>query len=81
MNMASELVDPQHVSRYTLIDIRSLDSEPLLQSPWIANNILASDPFARSKSGGEAASCSNRYTGARSEESCHRTISHLGGSA
>jgi len=41
MNMDSELVGPQHVCRYTLIDIRSLDSEPLLQSSWLADNIIA----------------------------------------
>lgn len=33
MNMASELVEPQHVCRYMLINVRSLDFELLLQSP------------------------------------------------
>jgi len=41
MNMASELAGSHHVCRYTLIDIRSLDSEPFLQSPWLADNIVA----------------------------------------
>ena len=41
MNMASELAGPQHVCRYTLVDIRSLDSEPFLRSPWLADNIIA----------------------------------------
>ena len=41
MNMTSELVGPQFAFRYKLMDIRSLDSEPLLQSPWIADNIMA----------------------------------------
>ena len=41
MNMASELVGPQHVCRHTLVAVRSPDSEPLLQSPWPADNIMA----------------------------------------
>ncbi|MGA8595596.1 MAG: DUF4351 domain-containing protein [Bryobacteraceae bacterium] len=41
MRMPSELAGPQHVCRYTIIDIRSLDSEPLLHSPFPADNVIA----------------------------------------
>ena len=41
MNMASELAGPHHICRYTLTDVRSLDSEGLLQSPLAADNVLA----------------------------------------
>ena len=41
MRMASALVGPQHVCRYTIVDIRDLDSEVLLNSPFIADNVMA----------------------------------------
>jgi hypothetical protein len=41
MKMASELIGPQLTFHYALIDINSLDSEPLLQSSLIADNLLA----------------------------------------
>jgi predicted transposase YdaD len=41
MKMASELAGPNHVCRYTIIDIRSFDEEILLNSPFAADNVLA----------------------------------------
>ena len=39
--MASELAGPNHVCRYTIIDIRNFDEEILLNSPFAADNLLA----------------------------------------
>jgi len=41
MRMPSELAGPNHVCRYTIIDIRKLDEEILLKSPFAADNIMA----------------------------------------
>ena len=41
MKIASELVGPDHTCRYTVVDIRTLDSEPLLSSPLPADNVIA----------------------------------------
>jgi predicted transposase YdaD len=41
MNMPSELRGPNHLCRYTLIDIREFDEETLLNSPFAADNVLA----------------------------------------
>jgi hypothetical protein len=39
--MASELAGPNHVCRYTIIDIRNFDEEILLNRPFAADNLLA----------------------------------------
>ena len=41
MNMASVLIGPNHVCRYKIIDIRLLDEEMLLNSPFAGDNVLA----------------------------------------
>ncbi len=41
VKMASELAGPNHVCRYTIIDIRNFDEEILLNSPFAADNLLA----------------------------------------
>jgi hypothetical protein len=41
MRMPSELVGPNHVCRYEIIDIRSIDEQILLNSPFLSDNILA----------------------------------------
>ena len=41
LRMASELAGPDHFCRYTIVDIRALDSEPLLNSPFPADNVMA----------------------------------------
>jgi predicted transposase YdaD len=41
LTMASELAGPNHICRYTIIDIRDFDEEILLNSPFEADNILA----------------------------------------
>jgi predicted transposase YdaD len=41
MRMSAELVGTNHVCRYTLVDIRTLDEETLLESPFAADNIIA----------------------------------------
>jgi predicted transposase YdaD len=41
MTMPSALIGPDHVCRYKIIDIRLLDEEMLLDSPFAADNIIA----------------------------------------
>jgi predicted transposase YdaD len=41
MRMPTELASPDHVCRYTIVDIRTLDSEPLLNSLLPADNVIA----------------------------------------
>ncbi len=41
IKMAAELAGPNHVCRYTIIDIRNFDEEILLNSPFAADNLLA----------------------------------------
>jgi len=41
MSMPSELVAPDFFCRYTIIDIRTLDEETLLNSPFDADNVIA----------------------------------------
>jgi predicted transposase YdaD len=41
MNTPSELAGANHVCRYKIVDIRDVDSEMLLNSPFAADNILA----------------------------------------
>jgi hypothetical protein len=41
MRMPSELVGPNHACLYTLLDIRTLDSESLIDSPFPADTVLA----------------------------------------
>ncbi len=41
LNMPSELAGPNHVCRYKIVDVRDLDCEMLLNSPFAADNILA----------------------------------------
>ena len=41
MNMASVLIGPNHVCRFKIIDIRLLDEEVLLNSPFAGDNVLA----------------------------------------
>jgi hypothetical protein len=41
MTMPAELAGPDHVCRYKINDIRDVDTESLLNSPFAADNILA----------------------------------------
>jgi hypothetical protein len=41
MRMPSELVGPNHFCRYTIMDVRNLDAEQLLNSPFANDNIIA----------------------------------------
>jgi predicted transposase YdaD len=41
MRMPAALSGPDHVCRYTIVDIRTLDSEPLLNSALPADNVIA----------------------------------------
>jgi Domain of unknown function (DUF4351) len=41
MRMPTALSGPDHVCRYTIVDIRTLDSEPLLNSALPADNVIA----------------------------------------
>ena len=41
MNMPSALIGPNHVCRYKIIDIRLLDEETLLNSPFDGDSIVA----------------------------------------
>ena len=41
MRMPSELAGPNHICRYKIVDIRDLDAETLLNSPFPADNVIA----------------------------------------
>jgi len=41
LRMPSELKGPNHLCRYTIIDIKKIDEETLLNSPFAADNVLA----------------------------------------
>jgi predicted transposase YdaD len=41
MRMPARMSGPDHVCRYTIVDIRTLDSEPLLNSSLPADNVIA----------------------------------------
>ena len=41
MTMSSALEGPNHICRYTIIDIRGFDADILLKSPFATDNILA----------------------------------------
>ena len=41
MRMPAELAGPQHICRYLLLDVRTLDAETLLNSPLLADNVIA----------------------------------------
>jgi hypothetical protein len=41
MRMPAELAGPQHICRYLLLDVRTLDAETLLNSPLPADNVIA----------------------------------------
>jgi len=41
MRMPTELAGPNHFCRYTIVDVRTLDSEPLLNSVLPADNVIA----------------------------------------
>jgi uncharacterized protein DUF4351 len=41
MRMPTELAGPQHLCRYALVDIRTLDAQRLLNSPLPADNVIA----------------------------------------
>jgi hypothetical protein len=40
MKMGAELKGPNHLCRYKIFDVRDLDGEALLNSPFVADNIL-----------------------------------------
>jgi predicted transposase YdaD len=67
LRMASELAGPDHFCRYTIVDIRALDSETAAEQSVSGGQCDGdSDAAARPAGGDSADPVANRYTGKRS---------------